>query len=147
MTWRKLIKLAKKEYGLKKLIWSNKDVSWLGQCNYETGVIILYRKNILSFEDQVTTLFHELGHIHCYNKGIWKNYHTGVYKPLEKYECRKLIKVALKSERWIDNWAEKQCNKYFPNIIYEKNYKSNYTVKLFKTNFLKQYKEYSQINL
>lgn len=67
--------------------------------------------------------FHELGHLYCVNNNIWETYHNfdntwSAYKS-----------TALKAERWIDLWAEKEVKKYFNNIDCYKPYHTKEGVK------------------
>lgn len=64
--------------------------------------------------------FHELGHLHCVNNKIWDSYHN--YN--NTWKNFKL--TALKAEKWIDSWAEKEVNKYFKNVNSYKIYHTEY---------------------
>lgn len=145
MTWKQLVKLAKKEYGLKRIIWiRNKNFVWGGTCEYDTGIISLNHKTLngsKNFGRKVRTLFHELGHIHCYENNIWCSYHHSTsLKSLTKYEKGLVIKTGLKAERWVDNWAAKEMKKYYPKIKYKFVYMDKEKVKkYFHEGYLKQY--------
>lgn len=54
--------------------------------------------------------FHELGHLHCVRNKIWKTYHD-FNNTWQAYKA-----TALKAEKWIDSWAEKEVVKYFKNV-------------------------------
>lgn len=71
----------------------------------------------------ISTFFHELGHIYCWEKKIWKSFH--VNKPLQyltKSQKLKYLRTALKAEKWIDRWAEKEMKKHFTKIKYINSY-------------------------
>jgi hypothetical protein len=73
----------------------------------------------------LSTFFHEMGHIYCFENSLWKSYH--VNKPFEhltKEEKSKFIRVALRAERWVDNWAKVEMNKHFPHLKYQDSYLS-----------------------
>ena len=65
-------------------------------------------------------ILHELGHIHCYKKGIWKNYHLNTMdiRCMNNKQKSIKVKIGFKVEKWIDNWAKKKfeelklCKKY-----------------------------------
>lgn len=80
----------------------------------------------------LSTFFHEIGHVYCFQKGIWKSFH--INKPVEeltKNEKRKYISTALKAERWVDKWAEKEMKKHFPRLKYVDSYLSDEDGKVF----------------
>lgn len=134
MTWKQLIKLVKKEYGLKEIIWiDNKYYIWDGDCSYWNGTIRLNRRSLngsKNFGRKVRTLFHELGHIHCYQNGIWSAYHHAIpTNDLSKYQKSVIRRTGLKAERWVDRWAAKEMKKYYPNIKYRFVYLNKENVK------------------
>ena len=79
--------------------------------------------------------FHELGHSHCAKNNIWKMYHD-VNNTWKDYKL-----TALKAEKWIDLWAEKEVNKFFKNVNCYKPYHSEYGVKQFRLWVLKNEKK------
>jgi hypothetical protein len=86
----------------------------------------------------LSTFFHEIGHVYCYQKGIWKSFH--INKPLEDLtnsERKKYIATALKAERWVDRWAEKEMKKHFPRLKYMETYLSEENGKNFSDSIKK----------
>lgn len=124
-----LILSIKKKYDIKKIIIKKNHHAW-GSCYSETGLIIINAKFDSSSKKEIffNVLFHEIGHRHCYLNGIWKNYHS----PTLNSKRGKLTykRIALKTERWIENWAEKEMKKWFPKLSFSKGY---YTKELTKT--------------
>lgn len=85
----------------------------------------------------LSTFFHEIGHLHCWENKLWRSYHvTKPLKLLTSEEKKKYIRTALKSERWVDNWAKKEMRKHFPNLSYIESY-DDHTGEI----FLKQIKK------
>ena len=72
------------------------------------------RKQTLPF-----IFFHELGHLYCVNNNIWETYHN------YNNTWNSFKSTALKAEKWIDSWAEKEVNKYFKNVD---SYKAYHTI-------------------
>lgn len=73
----------------------------------------------------ISSFFHEMGHIYCWENSLWKSYH--INKPIEyltKKEKIKYFKTALKAERWVDRWASKEMKKHFHDIKYQDGYLS-----------------------
>lgn len=71
----------------------------------------------------LSTFFHEIGHVYCFQKGIWKSFH--VDKPIEELtevEKKKYLSTALKAERWVDNWGKREMKKHFPHLQYIDSY-------------------------
>jgi len=138
MSWDDIIEIAKKNYGLKRIIWYNDpSTKQSGSCTYDEGIININSSNVDTDQRRFKILFHELGHIHCYNNGIWKKYHTR----LNTKEARRgIVLTGLKAERWIDKWAENEIKKYIPDFVYEGSYKNKETVKLYKETYLNQFK-------
>jgi hypothetical protein len=88
---------------------------------------------------QLSTFFHELGHIYCYQHGLWPKYHllkAPEYMTLK--EKRSCYATALKAERWIDNWAKKEMTKHFPNVKFVFTYDCIKTVIQFKLDIKKE---------
>lgn len=95
----------------------------------ETKEIFIDSKG-LGLNTQISAVFHELGHVHCIKNGLWKKYHSD---PPD-------MRTALRAEVWIENWAEKEFKKYFPNGYYGP-YDRFYRYDETSRNFLKQYNE------
>jgi len=116
-----LITDIKKHYNVSKIIIQKNHHSW-GSCYSKTGLIIINAKfdSFNKREIFFNILFHEIGHRHCYLNGIWKNYHS---PSLKNKRCKLTYKrIALKTERWIENWAEKEMKKWFPKLNFSKGY-------------------------
>lgn len=56
-------------------------------------------------------LFHELGHKFCTDNKIWKHYH---YTEKEVCNIKKFKATAFKAEKWVDRWATREIQKYYP---------------------------------
>jgi predicted SprT family Zn-dependent metalloprotease len=140
MKWRTLVKLAKKEYGLKEIHWAyNNRSKWKGKCDYQNGVIKLnYFMVAGNEEEKIRSLFHELGHIHCYQNGLWKGSHNPRF-PLNRKDKKTLILTALKAEKWIDNWAEQELKKYYPSFKYKKEFSTKEGIKTYRNEILSKY--------
>lgn len=133
MTWKQLVKLAKKEYGLKKLVWKS-PYPYTGAAYSNEGKIILNRKTRGGSKNlnlRICTFFHELGHIHCYRNNLWMNFHF-IHADAKKKKVDTSVRIALKAERWVDRWAAKEMKKYFPNIKYHWPYSDKQRIKDFK---------------
>jgi hypothetical protein len=85
------------------------------------GKIRLDNSKVYSRLEQLSTFFHELGHLHCHRNGIWKRYHWLKYK-LDRRWWPTIIRIGLKAERWIDRWAAKEMRKWYPNLSYITSY-------------------------
>ncbi len=147
-TWNKLIRLCKRKYGLKKVIWAkDADMSNMGAlCTYEEGIVkfnIKHCRKDLNY--RISALFHEMGHIHCHTNGLWRNYHfTGDDEYLTARECELVVRTALKAERWVDKWAEKESQKELKKLgikfEFVKSYRTNESKKRFHKYVLDNYK-------
>lgn len=84
-------------------------------------VYIAWRALTYSRKELLSILFHELGHIYCYRNGIWKNYHH-CKNQYSKEGLLKIRRIAIKAERWIDNWAEKELAQYDARCPYQAYY-------------------------
>lgn len=89
--------------------------------------------------EQMSVFFHELGHIYCYDNGLWKNYHLdkfpGDMTDEEKWLC---YNTAIKAERWIDKWAEKEMKKHYPDLKFITSYECPKVIKNFKIELKKE---------
>lgn len=83
---------------------------------WNNSISISLRQNSVSM---LSTFFHEIGHIYCWDNQLWKSYH--IDKPLfemTQEEKKRYVRTALKAERWVDNWAKKEMKKHFPKLTY-----------------------------
>lgn len=110
---RKVIDFLSKLYGVKVDFVDDWDY---GSCYYwEKRIeISIHQTN----RQMISTFFHEMGHIYCYENNLWKSVHCAILP--ENY--KRYIRSFLKAERWIDDWAYNECKKWFPNHRYIKTY-------------------------
>lgn len=59
-------------------------------------------------------LFHEIGHIHCYRNQIFPAYHSKVQRQ-NRAQRLALVRTALRAERWVDAWGEREYRLWFPD--------------------------------
>ena len=142
MTWKKLVNLARREYGLKRIVWIyDKEYTWWGQSVYWDGEVRLnYHALKGNDELKAQVLFHELGHIWCYKRGIWKNYHQK-YVPTTQEEKRKIIATGLKAERWVDRWAAERMTEYYPDHDYRWGYLDTENIKNYRNFYLSRFRD------
>lgn len=65
-------------------------------------------------------VFHELSHIVCYRKGLYKKYHHGT--GCDKEYAAYIRKYGLRAERFVDKMGKKLMRKHFPNMEYQESY-------------------------
>lgn len=73
----------------------NKDLD--GEADVQNEIIYIDKK--LPRKGLAEAVFHELGHIYCYRKGIWKKFHDG-----DGYSAIK----SFKAENWVEHWAKRE---------------------------------------
>lgn len=73
------------------------------------------------FENFWSTLFHELAHILCKRQRLYNTYHT--YR--NNIHTRKFKAVALKAERFVENYASDLAKIYYPELQYRYTYYFN----------------------
>lgn len=83
----------------------NKDLE--GEADVKNEIIYIDKK--LPRRTLAEAVFHELGHIYCYRKGIWKKFHE-----MDEYSAIK----SFKAENWVEHWAKREWDawgmrKYF----------------------------------
>lgn len=118
---KKLIIELSREYDIR--VHFTKSMPDAGCARYWNNSISISSKQ--SAIGMISTFFHEVGHIFCWKNSLWTSYH--INKPIEhltQSEKQKFIRVALKSERWVDNWAKIEMKKHFPKIQYLNGYRS-----------------------
>ncbi|MEK6829045.1 MAG: ImmA/IrrE family metallo-endopeptidase [Nanoarchaeota archaeon] len=99
---------------------------------------IFISDSIKKTEEILSTIFHEIGHVYCYDNNIFPLYHKAQYK--NKFtinEKKGLWLTALRAERYVDEWAKKQMNNYFPEFKFKKTYNDSDSKKFIK-NHLKE---------
>jgi hypothetical protein len=99
----------------------NVKVDFVDDCDY--GSCYYWEKRIEISINQtpkqmISTFFHELGHIYCYENSLWVSAHSTILP--ESYKT--YIRCFLKAERWIDDWAYNECKKWFHRHRYIKTY-------------------------
>lgn len=86
----------------------------------------------------ISTFFHELGHVYCYDNGLWASYHNEIPPIKMSYREKQLLyRTALRAERWVDKWAEHEMSKHYPELKYYTTYNDDEVVK----DFLKSIKK------
>lgn len=125
-----IIKNIKIKYNVKSVRF--KDVNNLGLCSYTEGIIYLHPKLKNNLVLACKVLYHEVGHIYCYDNGIWKSYHVKDDNNLTKRKLNLLLKTALKAERWVDRWAEKRIKELNPKMKFYKGYQTELVTKRFR---------------
>ena len=131
---KEIIQKLAKQYRVR--VYFTKNLKSRGLARYWRRSISICAEQ--SATEMISTFFHELGHIYCYDNGLWLNYHneTPAIKMSER-EKQLLYRTAVKAERWIDKWAEIEMLKHFPEIKYYTTYKDKEVVK----DFIKSIKE------
>ena len=97
---RKLLIDLAKEYQVR--LHFNIDKTSVGSARYWSNSISINTNQ--SALGMLSTFFHEMGHIYCWNNSLLKSFH--INKPIEKLtkkEKRNYILTALRAERWVDN--------------------------------------------
>ena len=122
----KIFRLLCKEQNIKLILVKNK--KFAGEYSrdkkdkkYYIKLNITQRKELLP-----AILFHELGHHYCYKNGLWKIYHST--HALNEQDANRYKRTALKAEKWVDDWGEKECKKLFKNVNYYKPYHQKYGI-------------------
>jgi hypothetical protein len=136
-----MLKEIRKYYNIRSIKYGghpNLDYAY-GVCNYTDGIIYLHSKLKKDPDIAVKVVLHEVGHIFCYRNDIWKNYHINK-KRLTRQDKNKIIRIGLKAERWIENWAEKELKKWRPDLVYVKHYYTTEKEKLYKERYLSQFR-------
>jgi Zn-dependent peptidase ImmA (M78 family) len=84
--------------------------------------MILISENNYTDSEVWSTVFHEIAHLFCYYKSIYKNFHQP--KNWNKYR-----KAALKAERYCEKLGERFLKCYFPDIVYLNHYNNKEVIK------------------
>jgi hypothetical protein len=89
------------------------------------GYVILKDRKIILSSEKINNdpsilfglIFHECGHLHCIDKGIWPAYHATTKINLKAFRL-----TAWKAELWIDRWAKKKLKQYNSSLKYKNGY-------------------------
>jgi hypothetical protein len=120
---KNIIKEIKNKYNVN--IVYKKHLNNIAEYNDNLKTIIIkseYKNNI---NDLIPILFHELGHKYCFDNNIFYHYHNETNLRLAKL-------TALKAERYVDRWANKEMKKFNIEIDYPMFYYHPVRVKHFK---------------
>ena len=127
---KNIIKEIKNKYNVN--IVYKKHLNNIAEYNDNLKTIIIkseYKNNI---NDLIPILFHELGHKYCFDNNIFYHYHNETNLRLAKL-------TALKAERYVDRWANKEMKKLNIEIAYPMFY--------YHPNRVKHFKKYINQNL
>ena len=127
---KNIIKEIKNKYDVN--IVYKKHLNNIAEYNDNLKTIIIkseYKNNI---NDLIPILFHELGHKYCFDNNIFYHYHNETNLRLAKL-------TALKAERYVDRWANKEMKKF--------NIEIDYPMFYYHPNRVKHFKKYINQNL
>ncbi len=98
---------------------------------YENSLIkIGVDRKSRTLQDFLSDIFHELGHIYCYQNDLYKIYHND---SLPKKELAIYMrKYGLRAERFVDSVGKKLMSDYFPDIPYIPCYQTPTSLKWYK---------------
>jgi hypothetical protein len=109
-----------------------------GLCSYSKRVIYVSKDG--TKQKRINTIFHELGHIYCFDNNLWTRYHYNKHwDELTVDDAIGVIRTGLKAERWIESWAESEQKKWYPNMKYEVAYYKPHNVKKYREKYLINY--------
>lgn len=74
----------------------------------------------------ISTMFHELSHIICVVEGKWLNFH------LDLCDNEYMRRNALRIERYVDKRAEEIMKLYYPELEFDKAYRSKEDITWFR---------------
>ena len=86
-----------RQYEVKVVFKSRFNKELDGEADVEKEIIYIDKK--LARKPLAEAVFHELGHIYCIRKGIWKKFH--------KEQDYSAIK-SFKAENWVEHWAKRE---------------------------------------
>jgi hypothetical protein len=85
------------QYEVKVVFKSRFNKELEGEVDIDKQIIYIDKK--LPRRTMAEAVFHELGHIYCIRKGIWKKFHKG-----QDYSAIK----SFKAENWVEHWAKRE---------------------------------------
>ena len=92
--------------------------------NYDGSVSmrsrVIYLREDLDSAMLLSTFFHELGHLHCRERGLFPAFHSPYVRSWRQvYAVRR---TALRAELWVEKWAEEEYNKHVRGRPYVRSY-------------------------
>lgn len=122
-TYKQELRFLARKYKV-RLYFCYKYNHFSGIANGATNSITI-NGNIEKRNEILSTFFHELGHIYCYDNNLWNSYHKECYS-------KNTRRTALKAERWVDKWAEKELYKYNNKIKFIPSYQTKKSIQFLK---------------
>lgn len=86
-------------------------------------------------EEALSLAFHEYCHIYCYRNNIYKLFHTPDERHTKR-EWKKILRVALKAEIYVDKKAKSFFKELFPKLKYWESYGTKEDKEYFKENWV-----------
>lgn len=134
--WIEELQIISKHYKV-KVNFSKKLPDWVDGLSHKKNGFTVSIKGNKTQEQIVSTFFHELGHVYCKRNKIWNAYHQP-----HDHSKQRVRRTALKAELWIDRWAIKEMNKWFPDLKYTGSYinmKRHHCKRIFYKNYLNKH--------
>ena len=78
----------------------------------------------------ISSLLHEICHLIAFRTDKFKVFHCqgNVYNGLQTRTIRIYLRTALRAERYVDEQAEKMCEKEFPSITFCRSYRDKQSI-------------------
>jgi len=122
---------------LKQIIKDNKiKVRWWNNrysAAYSSSKIIILSKHYNNYQLFISTIFHEIAHIKCYNEGLFIRYHISDKRKHLDY----LRRYGLRAEMYVDKVANKLMKEH-SNMRFLGQYKQKYAREWYKNVWLKK---------
>ena len=110
----------------------------IGYALCDTSEIFLSKTTIKSKKEFLCTTLHEVCHILCYRRGIYKIHHSSkLPSQMTKRECEIECRTGLKAERYVDKLASFEIKKWDNRIKYDFNYSKPDVAESFKRELIK----------
>ena len=143
------IKSLSKMFDVKYRIMHLKDASGYADLSSDTIFIGKFFKKKVNKKQEldffVSTVLHEICHILAKRKGKYSVYHSPT-DFVSMYEYKVYKRTALKAELYVDKMAQKICKKLFPNVKYDKCYRTKEHRQFLKNHLdTIKYKQYKKV--
>lgn len=120
-----------------KVIFTDRGYS--SACYWE-NYILIDLSTVHSIAELLCAVFHELGHLYCYQNDLFAKYHWDLDDSYSMVEIHRYMhKMGLKAERFVDKVGEQLMSAHFPDIPYIGGYNTKTNVKWYKAWLNKNY--------
>jgi hypothetical protein len=110
-------------FGCKYFVATNMPEQRIAEADLELEAVIINDKE-KTRDELVSAVMHEICHILAKRSRKYKSFHCIPFDKMTVSDVYNYKKTAVNAETYVDTWAEKLTKMYFPDVVYERSYRT-----------------------